>query len=330
MAIDIKNGTGREVRMQINEVLNNLNNGIANPNLLMNGNFCSFERYDNEFYFLRNKGIGDYLIDRWQIFSSVNDLKWEGGVYDSKVVKPAGLKKTAGSSNIQLVQFIENITKFNILEYVTISFSARAEKNKIISVHIQPVKGRFERIMEPVVKDLNITTTTEFYSVTLQVPNFWEFIKEDTSFDRTKYALAVKIDFGDEINERVFIQDIKLEKGTKATKFVNYGGGEEADRQACLRYFERIRKRLHFNSSIKTDNLEYFLDVLYKVQKRIDNPTIDFDVDAGYGIQKGDVVNGIYIINDSLKNLNKDGVLFRTKIKNSFAYVDNITIDADF
>nr|DAW70977.1 MAG TPA: hypothetical protein [Caudoviricetes sp.] len=356
-AIDIKNGTGREVRMQINEVLNNLNNTklnidaiaanslkleglsassfvkkqeITNPNLLMNGNFCSFERHNSEFFHLTNKNNREYLTDRWQVFSSNDDLRWEGGVYDSKAVRPAGIKKTAGSKNIQLIQFIENITNFNPLEYVTISFWARAEKNKRITVQIQPTKGRFESVMLPVTKELNITNQTEFYSITLQVPDFWEFIKDDTNFDRTKYALAVKIDFGTEINEVVFIQNIKLEKGSIPTPFLNYSGSEEADKQACLRYFERIRKRLHFSSFIKTDNPEYLLDVLYKVQKRIDSPTINFDVDTGQGLQKGDVANGIYIKNDILINFNKDGVLFRTKIKNAPAFVDNITIDADF
>ena len=301
-----------------------------NPNLLMNGNFCSFERYNTEFYHLTNKNNTDYISDRWQVFSSVNDLKWEGGVYDStKTFRIVGIKKLSGSGNTQIVQFIENITKFNTLEYITISFWARAEKNKRISVQIQPVKGKFESSMDVITKDLDITNDTKFYTATLQVPNFLEFVKNDTNFDRTKYSLAVKIDFGNEVNEPVFLQNIKLEKGKRATSYVPYGGGEEADRQACLRYFERIRKRQHFSPYIKTDLAEYFVDVNFKVQKRSDVYKVDYYL-AGDGLQKGDVPNGIYPATVLDTNRNRDGILFFTKIKNAPAYFENITIDADF
>nr|DAS22199.1 MAG TPA: Putative tail fiber protein [Bacteriophage sp.] len=305
----------------------------VNPNLLMNGNFCSFERQNNEFFDLQNMNNIDYLTDRWQVFSSVNDLKWTGGVYDdTKLMRSIGIRKLSGSANIQIVQFIENITNFNPLEYVTISFWARAEKNKNITVHLQPVKERFISSMLPVYKELNITNQTKFYSVTLQVPDFLQFIKNDTNFDRTKYILALKIDFGNEVNEPVFLQNIKLEKGTKATKFVNYGGSEFTDRQACLRYFERIRKRHHFITTSNPANLEYFVDVNFRVQKRSDTYKVDYDADPAAGIYKGDVPNGIYPATpiDVNRNRNRDGILFFTKIKNKVVYVDNITIDADF
>ena len=183
--------------------------------------------------------------------------------------------------------------------------------------------------MQPVIKELTITNQTEFYSVTLQVPNFWYFIKDDPDLDRTKYALAVKIDFGNEVNEPVYLQNIKLEKGSKATKFINYGGSEFTDRQACLRYFERIRKRQHFSPYIKTDLAEYFVDVNFKVQKRSDVYKVDYYL-AGDGLQKGDVPNGIYPATVLDTNRNRDGILFFTKIKNAPAYFENITIDADF
>ena len=301
-----------------------------NPNLLMNGNFCSFERSNKEIFYLNNMNNADYLTDRWQVFSGVNDLKWFGDVYDAKTIKGVRLRKLSGSANIQLVQFIENITNFNPLEYVTISFEARAEKNKNISVHIQPVKGRFILSMQTVIKELTITNQTKLYSVTLQVPDYWEFVTHDTAYDRTQYALAVKIDFGNEVNETVFLQNIKLEKGTKATKFIPYGGGEEADRQACLRYFERIRKRHHFNTYISTTNSEYVADVNFKVQKRTDDYRVDFSVNEAIGLKKGNVVDGIYPETVIGENKNKDGILFVTKIKNKHAYFDNITIDADF
>lgn len=313
---------------EVNDILDK--RPLYNPNLLMNGSFCSFERQNKEFFDLQNMNNTDYLTDRWQVFSSVNDLKWSGGIYDAKTIRYAGIRKLSGSANIQLVQFIENITIFRTLEYVTISFEARAEKNKNISVHIHPVKGRFISSMQVVTKELTLTNQTKFYSVTLQVPNFWQFISNDANYDRTQYALAVKIDFGNEVNEPVFLQNIKLERGTTATTWTPYGGSEESDRQACLRYFERIRKRQHFNTYISTTNSEYTADVNFKVQKRIDDYRVDFTVNEAIGLKKGNVVDGIYPETVIGENKNKDGILFVTKIKNKHAYFENITIDADF
>ena len=58
---------------EINDILEK--RPLYNPNLLMNGNFCSFERQNAEFFDLQNMNNTDYLTDRWQVFSSVNDLK---------------------------------------------------------------------------------------------------------------------------------------------------------------------------------------------------------------------------------------------------------------
>ena len=184
--------------------------------------------------------------------------------------------------------------------------------------------------MTPVTKELTLTNQTKFYSVTLQVPNYWQFVTHDTNYDRTQYVLAVKLDFGSEVNEPVFLQNIKLEKGTIATDWTPYGGSEYTDKQACLRYFERIRKRHHFNTYINPSNSEYLVDIDFKVQKRTDDYRVDFTVNEATGLKKGNVVDGIYPETTLGENRNKDGILFVTRIKNKHAYFDNITIDADF
>ena len=300
-----------------------------NPNLIMNGNFCSFERSNKEIFNISDQNNAGYLTDRWQVFSNVNDLKWQGGI-TSGTRKFLSIEKTDGTGNCALCQFIEKGSLFPGTEQVTVSFVAVATKNKEIKVELQAVKDRFVESSEVVSKTVNITNRSAVYSVTLNTPSFFNLIPSDNEFDTSRLALVLKINIGDIRGDKVMFADIKLEKGTKATKFVNYGGGEEVDRQACLRYFERIRKRQHFNTYIKTDDVEYPLDINFKVQKRNDSYRVDYDVAVGPGLQKGNVTNGVYPADTAGPNKNKDGISFFTKIKNKPAHFENITIDADF
>ena len=300
-----------------------------NPNLIMNGNFCSFERSNKEIFNISDQNSADYLTDRWQVFSNVNDLKWQGGI-TSGTRKFLNIEKTGGIGNCALCQFIEKGSLFPGTEQVTVSFVAVATKNKEIKVELQAVKDRFVESSEIVSKTVNITNRSAVYSVTLNTPSFFNLIPSDNEFDTSRLALVLKINIGDTKGDKIMFADIKLEKGAKATKFVNYGGGEEADRQACLRYFERIRKRQHFNTYIKTDDVEYPLDINFKVQKRNDSYRVDYDVGTGSGLQKGNVTNGVYPADTVGPNKNKDGISFFTKIKNKPAHFENITIDADF
>lgn len=285
-----------------------------NPNLIMNGNFCSFERSNKEIFNISDKNNADYLTDRWQVFSNVSDLKWQGGI-TSGTRKFLSIEKTGGTGNCALCQFIEKGSLFPGTEQVTVSFVAVATKNKEIKVELQAVKDRFVESSEVVSKTVNITNRSAVYSVTLNTPSFFNLIPSDNEFDTSRLALVLKINIGDIRGDKVMFADIKLEKGTKATKFVNYGGGEEADRQACLRYFERISGELVLNDTHYTTSPKK-LNIIYKAKKRA-TPHINI----GKSTPAGTTVKGTPGLYNCILIAVSSG---------SESLVEDITIDADF
>lgn len=299
---------------------------IINPNLLMNGSFCSTERLSPDLT-LTGVGSGGYLIDKWRYFDSNGSSRADVSLeYSDK--NRLKITKTAGDSGSIFTQDIENFNQFNKDDYLTVSFYIEKQAVANCTVNLHFYDGEKWSIV--FYRELNCELNKENFLTCTDKVNRNIVPAPNRKIQETFFRFQIVFnETGVENNGKVvYLSNIKLEKGTIATKYVPYGGSEEADRRACLRYFERIRRRLHFSPFIKTDSLEYFLDVLYKVQKRTDSPTINFDVVDG--LQKGDVPNGIYVVNGGLLSLNRDGVLFGTKIKNAPAYIENITIDADF
>ena len=300
-----------------------------NPNLLMNGNFCSTERFDPSKNKLERVNSNGYLIDRWRFAGINGSEKCDSSVTIFNNKRWLTLKPILANDGIVLSQVIENTLQFEQHEYYTLSFDIKSE------IDLPDLRGVLTFFDGRQTKafhcdnKINLAKNTEYHyqgTLLINAPLAISIGKniEDTYFD-IKIALN-----GGEANKLFYISNIKLEKGKKATRFINYGGSEFTDRQACLRYFERIRKRHHFITTSNPANLEYFVDVNFKVQKRSDTYKVDYDADPAAGIYKGDVPNGIYPATPIDANRNRDGILFFTKIKNAPAYFENITIDADF
>ena len=303
----------------------------VNPNLLMNSDFSITERFGNN-NGIENVSNNGFLTDRWRFFDGNGQSKCNSRVVFFSNKQWLAVKTISTNTGIILTQDIENTLQFKQNEYYTLSFDIKSE------IVLTGITGQLHFYNGAQWNDISFSDDLilqkdkEYHyqgNILLNMdisPAPGKTIK-DTYF---RFQIPFNNSVNGSLSKTIYISNVKLERGRAATPWVPYGGTQEADRGACLRYFERIRKRQHFTPYIKTDNSEYFIDVNYKVQKRIDNPTINFDVDGAMGLKKGDISNGIYIADNSNMNNNKDGVLIRTKIKNNVAYIDNITIDTDF
>ena len=301
----------------------------VNPNLLMNGNFCSTERFDPGKNKLERVNSNGYLIDRWRFAGINGSEKCDSSVTIFNNKRWLTLKPILANDGIVLSQVIENTLQFEQHEYYTLSFDIKSE---IDLPDLRGVLTFFDGRQTKTFRcdnKINLTKNTEYHYQGTLLINTPLAISIGKNIEDTYFDIKIVLN-GGEANKLFYISNIKFEKGTKATKFINYGGSEFTDRQACLRYFERIRKRHHFTTTSNPANLEYFVDVNFKVQKRSDTYKVDYDADPAAGIYKGDVLNGIYPATPIDVNRNRDGILFFTKIKNKVVCVDNITIDADF
>lgn len=326
------------------EVDNLLNKKISyNPNLLMNSNFSIMERLDKPFEWA-NRTNDTYITDRWFMASNSADT-----TYQSIIAKlPKNIKfnsdynmalaKTGGNGEITIHQCLEGLRNIKKGETFTVSgyiwINEYATVNELnCQVFLQPSVNKFTKTLTP--------SSSETFKITKNQLNKFEtqitvnqditslLSSSDYSSEKSSWIFKISV-FGLPVNASICFREIKLERGNVATDWTPYGGSIENDRQACLRYFERIRKRHHFITTSNPANLEYFVDVNFKVQKRSDTYKVDYDANPADGIYKGDVPNGIYPATPIDVNRNKDGILFFTKIKNKVVYIDNITIDADF
>ena len=315
----------------------------VNPNLLMNGNFSIMERLDKPFEFI-NRTNDSYFIDRWHMASNVGNT-----TYKSIVIKlpsntdfnsdyALGLSKTGGDGEIVIHQCLEGLRNIKKGETFTVSGYIWLDENSAISELncqsiLQPSINKFQKTLTISSSETFKISKNPFNKFVVHITPNQDItsLLNDPIYSPEKSSWLFKISIlGSPVNTIIFFREIKLERGTVATSWTPYGGSIENDRQACLRYFERIRKRHHFITTSNPANLEYFVDVNFKVQKRSDTYKVDYDADPAAGIYKGDVPNGIYPATPIDVNRNRDGILFFTKIKNKVVYVDNITIDADF
>lgn len=326
------------------EVDNLLNKKISyNPNLLMNSNFSIMERLDKPFEWV-NRTNDTYITDRW-FMASNND----NTTYQSIIAKlPKNIKfnsdynmalaKTGGDGEITIHQCLEGLRNIKKGETFTVSgyiwINEYATVNELnCQVFLQPSVNKFTKTLTPSSSEIFKITKNQLNKFETQITVNQDITlllsSSDYSSEKSSWIFKISV-FGLPVNASICFREIKLERGNVATDWTPYGGSIENDRQACLRYFERIKKRHHFNTYISTNNSEYLVDIDFKVQKRIDDYRVDFTVNEAIGLKKGNVVDGIYTESSLGENKNKDGILFLTKIKNKHAYFDNVTIDADF
>lgn len=243
-----------------------------NPNLLMNSDFSNLTRsprYKNKTDFK----IKDFICDRWCI-SSIKNCSIDYNYQTFKFMKKNCLRITHNDknlrNNIQISQFIEDKSWMNIFNSFTISGNFLVEKKYAgqcgfdVAVCLTTSSGtanlnnyRNEQIE---IKKEGIHN----FNVTLKAPEIsrlYSKIYENELDNPNIFGLYFLIRL---YNCDVTIYNLKMEVGKKATPWCPYGGSYEADKNACMRYYEKVGA---YAPGIEESSNQIMFSIPFKIKK---------------------------------------------------------------
>lgn len=243
-----------------------------NPNLLMNSDFSNLTRmshYKNKTDFKEK----DFICDRWGV-SSIENCSIDYNFQTFKFMKKNCLRIVRNDknlrNNIQISQFIEDKSWMNIFNSFTISGNVLVEKKYginsafYISVCLTTPDGvaNFNNIYS---ETINIKTEGVCnFNVNLKAPEIsrlYSKTHDNTLNNLNIFGLYFLIQFND---CDVTIHNLKMEVGKKATQWCPYGGSYEADRNACLRYYEKIGA---YAPGIEESSNRIMFSIPFKIKK---------------------------------------------------------------
>lgn len=243
-----------------------------NPNLLMNSDFSNLTRsshYKNKTDFKEK----DFICDRWCV-SYIKNCSLDYNFQTFKFMKKNCLRIARNDknlqNNIQISQFIEDKSWMNIFNSFIISGKVLVEKKYgvqsafYISVCLTTPGGaaNFNNIYSESIK---IETEGVYnFNVNLKAPEIsrlYSKIYENDLDNSNIFGLYFLIRFAD---CDVTIYNLKMEVGKKATPWCPYGGSYEADKNACLRYYEKIGA---YASGIEESQNQIMFSIPFKIKK---------------------------------------------------------------
>lgn len=244
----------------------------SNPNLLINGDFQVWQR-GTEF---NNIGTHKYTVDRWCAYNGISTNS-----YVKKLNKHGGVCIKCVADDEQSEASIALDQPLEYIENGIYTLSAKIN-GKIYSVTGEVVNNNFTYL-------INIS---EYILITLSRTNI--------AFDNRVFAQIIVKEGGE-----AEVEWIKLELGEYATPFVSKSYAEEL--RDCQRYYEVIT--YGGSPSGKYSNGAMFT-IPYRVEKRIQNPTISF--------ANGTIDNSVNIIDGSNGNSKSDKVMVEQVFNNNY------------
>jgi hypothetical protein len=233
-----------------------LGSKLVGQNLIINGNFDFWQRGTS-----LSAGTGaDFLADRWNslsITSTMAPSRQSFTIGQTNVPNNptyfhrSVVVSSAGAGNIAIVRHkLEDVTYFSG-KTVTLSFWAKADATKFLSVEFGQNFGTGGSPSASVfvigVQKYTLTTSWQKFTRTVVVPsvtgktlgtnnnNFFEIIfwfDAGSSFNSRTNSLGHQSGTFD-------IAQVKLEEGSFATDFVLAGGNLAGELVACQRYYEK-------------------------------------------------------------------------------------------
>lgn len=250
-------GTGEK-----SESILKIENNAINPNLLMNSDFSNFYRcpLGKEIVDTQDtRAKVDFICDRWMHYPTIAGEHYEEKTIlkelDEKGKYAIYLNPTDGNLNSShyLAQFITNLNRFEedeLLVFSSESFfkdeKTDPDNRKINAMLIIDIYINGKKISE-------LTKyTQQFYfnneakmhqHIVFKVPRFKKYLEKETNpINYNLTGILFKFDIGKLIvnNKSIYLRNFKLERGNVATPWCPYGGSYEADRNACLQYYEKV------------------------------------------------------------------------------------------
>jgi hypothetical protein len=228
-----------------------------NPNHIINGNFDFWQRGTSLPSGTGNRKIADRFNENCSISTCAVSRQTltqpSSNLFNAAYFHRASIASGNTSSSIAVTQhFIEDVTKL-AGKTVTISFWAKADSNKNISLEMQQNFGTGGSPSAGVigigVQKFSISTSWQKITHTVTLP----FINGKTlgtnGIQTTTTRLNIWYDAGSNFNAvtdslgnqsgTFDIAQVKLEEGDVATPFVLAGGTIEGELAACQRYYEK-------------------------------------------------------------------------------------------
>lgn len=243
-----------------------------NPNLLMNSDFSNLTRishYKNKTDFKEK----DFICDRWGI-SSIKNCSIDYNFQTFKFMKKNCLKIVHNDKNlrnsIQISQFIEDKSWMNIFNSFTISGNFLVEKKYGVQSGFEvaiclTTSGGAANLNNYSYKYIEIKKEgIHNFNVTLKAPEIsrlYSKIYENNLDDSNIFGLYFLIRFSD---CDVTIYNLKMEVGKKATPWCPYGGSYEADKNACMRYYEKVGA---YAQGIEESSNQIMFSIPFKIKK---------------------------------------------------------------
>lgn len=218
----------------------------TNPNLLMNSDFSNFYRCAGG---LRDLTVITdrkyFLYDRWSIKTTGYNSKFTisaGKLAQNKKINSTfsiGTKNkvstnTGGTFYQVLSECFDSGTELTFSGELRFNSSSQSE---ILSIGLCTVK--YGKITEYISKNIILKNRDDFEKVTLsfKVPDYISLEGENLIQKYCVFFIGYYWNFS---NTQLQFRNLKLERGNVATPWCPYGGSYEADRNACLQYYEKV------------------------------------------------------------------------------------------
>ena len=284
----------------------------TNPNLLMNSDFSNFYRCaegTKTYNFNQNTQI--FVSDRWSMKSASYDFQGSifltsGGYSDSgdesKNIVRSSLKiKPDDGAAMTGFSFSQVLKNSNLGNGETLTFSGFINLNssiqqpkKYITISLLAVSNNKIINAESKKIFLNISKSFEAEKIeaNIKVPNY---LYSQLGLNEVFLVFSINYLFdSSEENTSLTFEKFKLERGNVATPWCPYGGSYEADRNACLQYYEKVGA---FAAGTEEAKNKVMFSLPFKVEK-IEEPKLN--------IIKNNItwrVTGVNRLNTPISNL---------------------------
>jgi len=222
-------------------------NAEGNRNYIINGNMEQIQRGSS---FTQGPSVASiYTLDRWLMRSTgtggintISRLDLPQGTFDSfgEYETKHFLRfnqTTLATSNPVFVQRIEDVETLNS-QKATVSFMAKMDANRDIDVGFDQVFGTGGSSAVAITRQtVSLTTSWQKISLTFDIPSTSAQTIGDSSYLELDFSLPDNTTF-------IFdITNVKLEQGTKASKFTRAGSTYAGELALCKVYYVKSTAR---------------------------------------------------------------------------------------